>query len=191
MGIFTRCRPNTKDLAWNLVVYLSTVFQDLTKREIETHFKRTISYSVLNKLVEKEIITKIDWSWKKMLIDGFSDKPAYWKLSIDEMKSISYKNLVSHASQNPEIKEIIEKVFAENWMTNINPVSIFFIKIYNTIIALIISQELYDKKYGYWRLEWRPQSANKYKLNVEYLEMFEQQQILSLQKAMESIKQTK
>ncbi len=191
MGIFARCKPHTKDLAWNIVVYLSTVSHDITKLELESSLKKSISYNLLNKLVEKEIVTKIDWSWKKMLIDDVSERPAYWKWSIDEMKSINYKNLVSHASKSPEIRDIIEEVFAQYWITNIDPLSRDFIKIYNTIIDIMTDRKLYGIRYWYGRLEWRPQSANKYNLSVEHRQEFEKQQLWSLQKAMESIKKIK
>jgi hypothetical protein len=126
-----------------------------------------------------------------MLVDGISEKPAYWKWSIDDMKSINYKNLKLHSLQDLDIKDIIEEVFVQYWITDIDPLSRDFIKIHNTIIDIMIDRKMYDKKYWYWRLEWRPQSANKYKLNSEYLEMFEKKQIWSLQKAMETFKQKK
>lgn len=191
IGLFSRCRPHTKDLAWEIVVYLSTIPENVTKVDIENHLKKTISYDVLKKLVEKELITRTDWNLKRMLVDKISKDSARSKSQIAQMCSNNYLNLCIHASKDLNIQSIIDEIFLKEWITNIDPISRDFIRIYNLIVDIIIERELYDIINWYSRIEWRRQSASKYKLNSEYLEMFEKEQIWSLQKAMESIKNIK
>ena len=45
-------------------------------------------------------------------------------------------------------------------------------KLYNQIVDRIKEKELYDINYGYWTLDWRPQSVAQYCLNLEQLKAF-------------------
>lgn len=171
MGLFTKCKLYTKQLVWQLVQFLSHSSSDLTVWEMETFLGKKIPYWIIKKLRDAEILIKTDGDEHKMLVDGISP-PAYGRQAIDAMKFSNHKALLDDAKSRPEIHDIISTIFAEYIITEWPSTLGEFIKIYNKILDMILDRKLYNESFGYWRLEWRPQKANKYVLNIEYLKMF-------------------
>ena len=103
-----------------------------------------------------------------MLTDnGISDKPAYSRKEIHDMKQKNISALMEDVNTRLEVAKIYFEIVWE-W----GSLSLDDRKLYNQIVDRIKEKQLYDINYGYWILDWRPQSVAQYCLNLEELEAF-------------------
>ena len=140
----------------------------LKKIQIEESLKEKVPYELLNKLEKYSILSSHGKTKRKMLIDnGISDKPAYSRKEIDDMKQKNISALMEDVNTRLEVAKIYFEIVWE-W----GSLSLDDRKLYNQIVDRIKEKELYDINYGYWTLDWRPQSVAQYCLNLEELEAF-------------------
>lgn len=140
----------------------------LKKVQIEESLKEKVPYELLNKLEKYSILSSHGKSKRKMLIDnGISDKPAYSRKEIDDMKQKNISALMEDVNTRLEVAKIYFEIVWE-W----GSLSLDDRKLYNQIVDRIKEKELYDINYGYWTLDWRPQSVAQYCLNLEQLKAF-------------------
>lgn len=140
----------------------------LKKIQIEESLKEKVPYELLNKLEKYSILSSHGKTKRKMLIDnGISDKPAYSRKEIDDMKQKNISALMEDVNTRLEVAKIYFEIVWE-W----GSLSLDDRKLYNQIVDRIKEKELYDINYGYWTLDWRPQSVAQYCLNLEQLKAF-------------------
>ena len=140
----------------------------LKKIQIEESLKEKVPYGLLNKLEKYNILSSHGKSKRKMLTDnGISDEPAYSREEIHDMKQKNISALMEDVNTRLEVAKIYFEIVWE-W----GSLSLDDRKLYNQIVDRIKEKQLYDINYGYWILDWRPQSVAQYYLNLKVLEAF-------------------
>ena len=79
----------------------------LKKIQIEESLKEKVPYELLNKLEKYSILSSHGKTKRKMLIDnGISDKPAYSRKEIDDMKQKNISALMEDVNTRLEVAKI-------------------------------------------------------------------------------------
>lgn len=165
---------NIKEITKQKIENIYTLFIEngnlpLKKRQIEKSLKEKVPYELVNKLEKYSILSSYWKSKHKMLTDdGISDKPAYSRKEIHNMKQKNISALMEDVNTRVEVAKIYFEIVWEQELL----LSSDDIKLYNQVVDEIQEQGLYDISYGYWKLIWRPQSVSQYSLNLKLLESF-------------------